>query len=316
MLSVMAIVDNRGTQWYKVTMSSLYGNVVWEQAGMPDPESGLLAFGGLPLLPYHGQHSAHLHWDFVHWRRPPLDPTWEPIPWVGMLDEFVRIRDANEVVSFVVKRGPLGLCQHALPATHNRSWPPSEDSESCYHMGAALYEHGLGGYEYVGAWLYFAELMRSALNVGATLQVGSEPDETDLWRLRDMPNELTNGGLGPPEPLSDREARSAELSLEITSAFLMRMASIVPLLSFKDGSPTMVFSTSTFGGLVLQLTQALSRSQGLTICASCGLPYSRFGRKVQAGRRNYCPSCGPRAALRDAQRAYALRKRGKQDGKT
>ena len=98
-------------------------------------------------------------------------------------------------------------------------------------MGAALYEHGLGGYEYVGAWLYFAELMRSALNVGATLQVGSEPDETDLWRLRDMPNELTNGGLGPPEPLPDREARSAELSLEITSAFLMRMASIV-LLSF------------------------------------------------------------------------------------
>ncbi len=114
---------------------------------IPHPESGLLAFGGLPLLPYHGQHSAHLHWDFVHWRRPPLDPTWEPIPWVGMLDEFVRIRDANEVVSFVVKRGPLGLCEHGLPATHNRSWPPSEDSESCYHMGAALYEHGLGGYE-------------------------------------------------------------------------------------------------------------------------------------------------------------------------
>lgn len=279
--------------------------MAWQQAGMADADSGLLAFGGLPLQPLLVPSNVHLHGNLLHWKIPSYGPNSRFVSPNGMLDDFIRINSYQGVLNFARTRGALWLCEHDLPRMHNNPWPPLADTEPCLHLGGELHEFGLGGYEPVEPWFYFVELMRAVLNVGAALQTSATPSDQDLERLINMPRELAGGRL-QTTPLERNT--TPEHALQVTCAFLMRIGDVSPMLRFDKGSPTISFFTDAFGALALQLIQALSRSQGLTICSSCGLPYARFGRKVQAGRRNYCPSCGQKAALRDAQRAYASRK--------
>jgi hypothetical protein len=51
---------------------------------------------------------------------------------------------------------------------------------------------------------------------------------------------------------------------------------------------------------------------GVAICLACQRSYIP-DRRPDPTRRNYCPSCGRRAAVRDASRAYRERKRTEPD---
>jgi DNA-directed RNA polymerase subunit RPC12/RpoP len=55
--------------------------------------------------------------------------------------------------------------------------------------------------------------------------------------------------------------------------------------------------------LAAQTLFAASRSSGLTTCFNCGRLYLP-SRRIEEGRRNYCPDCGRKAAVRDAQARF------------
>jgi DNA-directed RNA polymerase subunit RPC12/RpoP len=96
--------------------------------------------------------------------------------------------------------------------------------------------------------------------------------------------------------------------------FWLRMSGTRPKFVW-DPEPKFYLECGTFGEIGVQIMQAVSNAQGLTICSGCGRAYMRKGRKPQEGRRNYCPECGTRAALKDAQRQRRARKR-QTDGET
>jgi hypothetical protein len=82
-------------------------------------------------------------------------------------------------------------------------------------------------------------------------------------------------------------------------------------LMFEDGLAREWFvpAISVLGALVVQLLAATA-GNGFAICASCGRAFVPK-RKPAAGRRSYCqsPSCGRRAAMRDAKAAQRRRER-------
>ncbi len=54
----------------------------------------------------------------------------------------------------------------------------------------------------------------------------------------------------------------------------------------------------------MSVAQVVSNAKGLLQCDGCGNYYVRRGRKPAAGRRNYCPACGKKAAKRDWATAH------------
>jgi hypothetical protein len=59
--------------------------------------------------------------------------------------------------------------------------------------------------------------------------------------------------------------------------------------------------------LAVQLMTMAGRSKGVAICSSCAAPFEPK-RQPTAARATYCPTCGIRAAWRDAQRRRRQRK--------
>lgn len=60
--------------------------------------------------------------------------------------------------------------------------------------------------------------------------------------------------------------------------------------------------------LLVQCAPAMPRGDELAICASCSTPFTP-SRKPNPNRSSYCPSCGLRAANRDAARRYRAKKK-------
>lgn len=67
---------------------------------------------------------------------------------------------------------------------------------------------------------------------------------------------------------------------------------------------------SLFSALVLQLVLAIARADTLYFCCGCGLPYvrSKGYKRPNNGEANFCPSCGPEEAMRQANRRLYRKK--------
>ncbi len=119
-----------------------------------------------------------------------------------MLDNFVRIRDADGVRDFARRFGVLGLCQHDRPATHNPAprWPRTTAD---LVLGGATWATMAGGapmmdavpegsfcqprtlrngfhIESVAVWLDLAAQMRAVLNVVKASEDGQDGRQEDL----------------------------------------------------------------------------------------------------------------------------------------
>ncbi len=55
------------------------------------------------------------------------------------------------------------------------------------------------------------------------------------------------------------------------------------------------------------------KTQGTSTCCACGVVFQPK-RPPAAGRSSYCPSCGKKAALRDAARRYRAKKKAELGG--
>ena len=227
----------------------------------------------------------------------------------GILDSFVKIRGEDDVLRFAEQFGPLRLCPHNLPWTHERETVffdlRPEDGEC----------HGAVSPESLAAWFQWVETARAILTIAAELHQGRVPNR-EVWetasqilnpRYQEEPEDWPNAR--DPQQFDLARLYCADLGWA-----WMDLANIKPKLDWGDGiqAPRLYLwpIPFAFGALGLQLAQAVTRSHGLAICSGCGNPYVRSRTRPQAGRRNYCPDCGTRAALRDAQRERRAKQRG------
>lgn len=311
-------MDNCGQQWYRFSMSSISSNEQssWELAGFTDAVEGLLGTSGLlietwgqPLRPrIEGDLLVHDYWWPEDYDENPGRDKWETSV-VGMLDAFIRLTKPQDVVRFAERWGVLGLCEHLVPAIHNS--PGMYGMSGCKVLGPPKTRYY---WEPLESWFFYARTARSVLNAAAALQAGHEPpvelmDELKAWisTVRQEPD---------LPPLDWWVKASAAEHLELLVNFWLHLGGVKPRIRLSTTPPTFAFRVGAFGAIGMQLMQSITRTQGLTLCSSCGYPYPRSGRRVQAGRRNYCPTCGRTAALRDAQRNYAERKKGRRNGQT
>ena len=262
---------------------------LWMVAGMtrgdsgsldrPLPDAGVwhipaeaVAFGGL------------LQWRRLGLRSQPTANGSEP----NMLEAFIRLANAQDdsVARFALRWGVL------------------RDGEWL-----------LEGSEPLAEWRAVAEHFAAVMDVAARLRIGDAVDPerwARLGRTGLVDVELLAGPDGEPEvrlrhqlwPLSPfaRQCSPPEAVGYIVSGWLRRSA--VGLgLSWTDRPQVVLVPRSLLGGLALQLAFAVSGADGLALCSSCGRPFTPK-RRPAAGRRAYCPTCGVRAARRDAQRDY------------
>ncbi len=106
-------------------------------------------------------------------------------------------------------------------------------------------------------------------------------------------------GQGSPTAV---DAERANLAFAISS--WLGMATVTPSLNWVGTRPDLrLDGGAVFGAIGIRLMLAVSRTDGFSMCMSCGNPYIPK-RRPSNDRRNYCHRCGRRAAIRDAAKVF------------
>jgi hypothetical protein len=208
-----------------------------------------------------------------------------------MLDAFVKIESADDVLDFAQRYGVLCLCEHRLPASHTDNCLPeivnlsqwvSRSKGQCYS-------------EPIEPWLVFAKAARSTLKLAVDLFDGihGSADDWSASLLAIVPNassDLLDFLSDVPKQYPPRQllAGIVYLWLEHGDARIaVNWDRDEPVLELTTSSR----ATPTFGVLAHQLALAITRSNQIAGCTGCGVLYLREGRRPQKGRRNYCNEC-------------------------
>ena len=230
----------------------------------------------------------------------------------GVLEAFRKITEPTAVLKFALRYGPLGICEHDKPYTHNRvihDGAVDDRAAGCHPRGWGE----LPAWDPIDVWLAHAERARELLRIAADLHLG-KVDGTD-WA----------GIFGaPPDPQSDRQwekvfneritpsrrLKDARLGLSLCVNEWLATGSVSPSFSWHASQPEMSLAGGTFGMVAVQLAAAVAQAPSFARCDGCKKAYFRKGRKPQTGRRNFCPECGRTVANRLGQRDHQARIRG------
>lgn len=259
--------------------------------------------------------------DFIVWRVAPTKPRTRGERHTAMLEaravhgradllrEFVSLRAAtNErIVDFAKKAGVLGLCKHGAPASHA---PPRVDSKGRRDLGCEpLGWNGSGAREPIALWRLYARRAAVLLRIAQRLREDGEPaafsrEDAELcgfaldaeWRTP----QYTRGVLATAVNvwIDDGGMRlrlvdnGRGLELGLTPIGMVRVT--LPL----------------FGTLGLQLALAVSGERGLVFCNACKKAFEPT-RRLVAGFRHFCSTCGIKAMRRMATADYRERQRKK-----
>lgn len=226
----------------------------------------------------------------------------------GMLEAFIRIGDAADVLRFAGRFGILGICEHGLPASHNPAppgYPTVRFWEPCRPLG---WMDGNGEcWEPLDRWFFFAGEARALLNIAENLRRGlaGSPDD---WRAI-----YANHPKESVDELCEALGRSVKAGRHYISFLLwewLTWGNLKPALHWPtdETQPSLVMQTGgTFGFLGLELLSALTGAHSIAACSGCGTPYLAE-RRPRPDRRNFCPACGPRVAARLRQRDHRARR--------
>ncbi|MFC1938929.1 hypothetical protein ACFLWM_02095, partial [Chloroflexota bacterium] len=202
------------------------------------------------------------------------------------LNTFIKIQKAKNILNFAKRYGPLGLCKHGLPPMHRgedgeRRWCSPNENEP------------------IERWFYYVKIARLCLEFAAQMKV--EPGKITVpakYLKKIAPNH--------PKPISDSIKMPVRgLGKLVVTDYINEWlgdAGLRFILDWNSREPRLIItSPSVFGALGIQLLSVVTRTN-LAVCSGCGMPYLREGRKPQAGRRNFCTSCGYEVATRLRQR--------------
>lgn len=263
----------------------------------------------------------------------PLDREFQPqlIEYDGALDVFLRIRTPEHVRRFAARFGPLVICEHGLPYGTERGCQRCRKKSFtvavCPPRKCALQERAeaagvassmrcdrrpRGGcwnqfvcWEPIAGWLWLVSVARAVLDAASAVHRGARPDAqawTFLW-------ENFRGyhyGTADPRWAAEPKFSVAEGRWVVSGVvgWWLGVVGVAPSFFWDDQGSKIEFWGGTLGALGLQLIRAVSRAHALSGCSGCGDLYVRPNRAPQAGRPNYCPSCGPATANRLRQRAH------------
>ena len=279
-----------------------------ELAGFVDEDGNLgrQVPTGAIILPEH----IRLEGDVLHWgmgRYPGIRSVSN-----GMLDQFIRITDADSVLRFAENWGVLGFDGGKV------LFPARE-----YYSG--------GGTEPVSAWQYYARRASAVLNVAAALKQGKLGDIQD-WREFSLPVTPVDDKIDPAtrdaiRTGSDRHAKMGlgfsfhlawmedPIDSELTAIIARRtLAQEVTkwLECWKLGRTDrlsdlvlqwnevtdkwelgITYHGFLFPAIALQLALVVADIDSLFTCSGCGIPYvrPRESKRPKSGWANYCGQC-------------------------
>ena len=279
--------------------------VKWEVAGLTEDRRGILGVSHFPTSEIPLPQDVRLDGETLRYRLAPLEELQVLSGTDRMLDHFVRIETAEDVLDFAQLYGPLHLCTHGLPWAH--IYEPDEGFRDLWVADRSSCERPFE--ERVEDWFKWVACARGLLSASATLHSDMRPGVADWEGISRGLSPTADGGEALFDYLSSGDLGDATLMLGDFLWFWLRISDVRPKFSW-DPEPRFFLQAGVFGELGIQIMQAVSHAHGLAICSGCGNAYMRKGRKPQSGRRNYCSDCGLKVARRDSQRVRRQKLRG------
>lgn len=225
-------------------------------------------------------------------------------PGSGLLQGFIELADGahQKILTYARRWGVLEICEHGRPATHTDFGnPPCVPQKS---KGVF--------WEPLASWQSYGALFRALINIAARVNSGQSGARQD-WEIVVNARGLSESPFFRMHGLSvDRE------KLEIIVNVLVGESRVHPRAIWSKGRWSVQFSGGTvigcglFGAIVCQLMLAITQTEGLALCSSCGRGYAP-DRRPNQNRRSYCPTCqAQKIPQRDAARDYRARERSSQ----
>lgn len=223
-----------------------------------------------------------------------------------MLDRFVRLANAEapEILDFAREWGPLQICEHEFPASHNPErigMPPG-----CFPQVIKNATHKYIYWEPLERWRLFSRVAGALRRIAIKIHQGEtgEPIDWTIVRRVAAPVQVEHG---------------RRLLADLVNMWL-EIGDVRPQMEWRESQPSIavgvgslmasIDATGTFGALAVQLLLSVVPSTGLYTCSNCGSTFTREKPRPAAGRRRFCPVCGPSAARAHAARDYRRRKKG------
>jgi len=233
-------------------------------------------------------------------------------PWVkpsmNIFEGFLGLEQATdqEILRFSRRWGPLGLCEHDFPMLHGKNpWPGGERllDTRCFYREAK----GNLIWEPIDAWRHWAARAKATLTVASRLYDGRIGAEAD-WRVVRGAGHKHCDDRGWAMPINQTQAW--ERLEEYINAWIA-LSRVRVIFEACNGKPRITLGSwqGLFVSIAMQLALSVARTDGLAVCAGCGVAFIAR-RKPRTDRRNYCDDCQRRRVSgRDAQRACRQRRR-------
>jgi len=232
-----------------------------------------------------------------------------------MLEAFLRLADASDqqIQAYALRWGILGICKHGLPF----GWAPHTAAQKFYWCLPIRWKgwhppHGPGGWEPLRSWRAFSRQANAIVNLSASVHQDRRGRPEDVLAAREsMPKVVRSLSRS----LFSAPAETVDEQRQLVAAFIrewlwfgsVRLHFQWNRRGVQVGFGGIVLAYGLFGALAVQLVLIVSRSDGVAFCHGCGQPYAPR-RRPKARQRNYCSSCGRKAAVRDAVKAYRDRR--------
>lgn len=233
------------------------------------------------------------------------------VPSAALLDQFVLLGEATDeaILQYAKRWGVLGICIHGLPYSHNPPvGDPVRDRAACYAMTIKDYDPSkpdepMECYDWLDSWRGFSNASRAMLNIAARLYSGKPGLPQDWQRVMTCNPFCT----APIVPWWEPRVGVERFQLCSVMNDWLRWGGVRLTMEYeRDFWSVKLKGHGLFGTLATYLSLSIARTEGFAICASCGRPYFPR-RQPNPNRRQYCPECGPKAAMRDAARSYRRR---------
>lgn len=230
-----------------------------------------------------------------------------------LLDQFLSVESrswrAISIIGFVSRHGPLRICAHGLPASHNAPvWAQPGDATAGRRTRGCPPLGGPDEYrEPLAAWRRFVTMARAIVRISDALRLAADSrGNPDDWC--DVYGDQAAERL--PLLVAAPAAERAELARWVT--WWLAVGDARPVVDWSAQYPQAYWQATTlFGAIGIQLVRRVAIRKEVIRCRYCGIPFMPY-KAARSDRGNYCPDCQrEEVPLRLAQEKY---RRGKSPG--
>lgn len=225
---------------------------------------------------------------------------WSPLgryqhvaPDAELLERFLGLATAPDqsILQFARRYGPLGICPHGLPDSHDPGCRPVGWQDGRCH-------------ESLKEWRFYSRQTLALLKITAGLTRDQLPSADD-WQAVYERSEQT-------APWWTRGVEVERSAVEDVLQEMLALGSPRLTATWKPGCrPALEIEPGgLFGAIAIQTCLRAAQSDSLARCDGCTRWFTPPKRKPKAGQRAFCPECRDSGApARIARRDYLERKR-------